>query len=129
MSEELKELNIEIHAGADFAMTFGVKDEYYQPVDLTGATIEGQVRQYAEAAEYYPFFINSIPADGVICLTIPFEETQQIGFDKGVYDVFITYADGTNGRSDSADGETDARGRDHQRRPGTGEATVQGSRR
>ena len=94
MSEELKELNIEIHAGADFALTFDVKDEFYQPVDLTGATIEGQVRQYAEAAEYYPFFINSIPASGIICLTIPFEETQQIGFDKGVYDVFITNADG-----------------------------------
>ena len=86
-------LDITIECGADFALSFLVRDDEGTLIDLTGATVEAQVREYAEAADYFAFTAVHNGQGGRVSLSMPHEVTASIGFSRGVYDVFIDYPD------------------------------------
>lgn len=85
--------NIVIEKGADFYMSFRVTDDEDNVVDLTGATVTAHLREYAEADEYIAFTTTHNGAGGKVTLTMPHEDTAQIGYTQGVYDVFVEFPD------------------------------------
>lgn len=88
-----KVLNIVIEKGADFYKSFTVTDDEDNAVDLTGATVTAHLREYAEADEYIAFTATHNGAGGKVTLTMPHEDTAQIGYTQGVYDVFVEFPD------------------------------------
>ena len=97
MAEENK-LNILIESGADFVLPFTWYDNNGNPYDLTGATIEAQLRETASSPDAYDFICTHNGAGGRITITLPNEITSDISFSYGVYDVFVTPAGGTRMR-------------------------------
>lgn len=87
--------DITIESGEDFLLTLWTSDDEGNPIDLTGATISAQLREYPEAAEYKQFTIEHNGEGGVILLTMPHEDTADIAYTSGVYDVFVTPSGGT----------------------------------
>ena len=92
---ESAQLNILIETGADFILPHRIKDENGEPMDLTGATVVGQLREFAEAADSFEFSCMHNGTGGRILVTMPHETTSQITYADGVYDVKVTLADGT----------------------------------
>ena len=92
---ETAELNILIETAADFVLPYTVKDDDGKPLDLTGATVSAQLREFAEAADAFDFFCIHNGSGGRITITMPHETTSQIAFRQGVYDVRVVMADGT----------------------------------
>ena len=86
--------NIALECGADFVMLHPVTDENGDPKDLTGATIEAQLRHFAQDTEYFLFTTYHNGAGGRITLAMPHELTAEISYVDGVYDVFVNYPDG-----------------------------------
>ena len=95
MSITTKQLDITVECGADFYMSFLVRDDGDALVDLTGATVSAHLREYAEAQDYFAFTAVHNGAGGKVTLTMPHEDTSQIGYSAGVYDVFVTFPDTT----------------------------------
>lgn len=91
----MKQYDITIEAGADFARGFVLRDDEDQPRDLTGTELAAEFRAFAEAAEYIPFSVIHGGEQGRISLVMPHEGTSQIFCERGVYDCFILYPDGT----------------------------------
>ena len=87
--------DIVIHAGADYALTFYMRDAENNLIDLTGADIQAQLKPFAESMDSIPFEVQQNGAGGRIQLTIASNVTERIHWDTGVYDVFIYYPDGT----------------------------------
>ena len=92
---ETAELNILIETGTDFVLPHKIKDENGNPLDLTGATVSAQLREFAEAADAFDFHCMHNGSGGRISVTMPHETTSLIAFRQGVYDVKVTLADGT----------------------------------
>lgn len=88
-----KKFDIEIDAGADFYLAFRIKDSGGTPRDLTGATVEAQLREYAEAKDHFDFVAAHNGEGGWIYLSMPWTETEKIGFTNGDYDVFTVQGD------------------------------------
>lgn len=86
-----KLLNIVIEKGADFHMSFTVTDDEDNLIDLSGATVTAYLREYAEADDYFAFTATHNGLGGKVSLTMPHEDTAQIGYTKGVYDVFVQF--------------------------------------
>lgn len=85
--------DITIKAGSDYAVDFAYEQDDGTPVSLAGWTAEAQLRDFPQM--YYAHdFTCSADQDG-IHLTMPHEETAEIRFDKGSYDVFIIPPDGS----------------------------------
>lgn len=95
MTISTKVHNINIEAGADFFLPFTVRDDSDVLVDLTGAIVTGQIREYAEAPDYIQFTAVHNGAGGHVKLSLAHEDTASIGFMDGVYDVFIDFPDTT----------------------------------
>ena len=93
MAQETKQVNITIEAGADFQMFFTVRDDSDRLIDLTGATVEAQLREYAEASDYLEFTATHNGAGGRVSIYMAHEDTAAIPYSAGVYDVYITDAD------------------------------------
>ena len=93
MAEENK-YNILIEAGADFVLPWYWYDSNGNPVNLTGATIEGQLRHFAEDTSFVEFVCTHNGAGGRITITLPNEITGNLAWTSGVYDVFVTPAGG-----------------------------------
>lgn len=91
---ESAQLNVLIETGADFILPHRIKDENGEPMDLTGATVVGQLREFAEAADSFEFACMHNGTGGRILVTMPHETTSQITYASGVYDVLVTLADG-----------------------------------
>ena len=87
--------DIEIYAAADYVLPVTLRDENRQPIDLTGATVEAAVAEFAGSAETTPFAAVHNSSGGHITLTLPHEITERLSYSDGVYDVFVTYADGS----------------------------------
>lgn len=92
---EGKQLDIIIECGADFSLYFLVRDSENALVDLTGAVVSAHLREYAEAQDYFAFTATHNGAGGKVTLTMPHEDTAEIGYTRGVYDVFIDFPDET----------------------------------
>lgn len=82
--------DITIECGADFFLSFLVRDGTNALVDLTGAVIEAHLREYSEASDYFAFTAVHNNGGGRITLTMPHEDTAEIGYTSGVYDVYVT---------------------------------------
>lgn len=88
--------NILVQQGATFFKQVSLKDVDGVPVDLTGATIQGQIRENYDSDTSIAFSTSiTDEAGGVFTLTIADETTSTITFDRGVYDVEVHYLDGT----------------------------------
>lgn len=85
----LKQVNILMECGADFTMGIVIRDDSNSLVDLTGYTVTAQLREYAEAQDYFEFTATHNNAGGRITISMPHEDTAQISYTSGVYDVFI----------------------------------------
>ena len=92
---ESAQLNILIETGADFVLPHTIYDNDHNPVDLTGARVTAQLREFAEAADAYDFICWHNGTGGKIWISMPHETTSQIPFAEGEYDVKVTLADGT----------------------------------
>lgn len=90
MTQEIKQVDITIEAGADFQMLFIVRDESGNLVNLTGSTVEAQLREYAEASDYLQFTATHNGSGGKVSISMPHEDTAVIPYTAGVYDVYIT---------------------------------------
>ena len=89
MAEENR-LNIGIECGIDFVMPFTWYDENGDPMDLTGATVEAQLREYEASPDFFEFACYHNGAGGRITVTMLHETTAQIPYSYGVYDVHVT---------------------------------------
>ena len=92
---ETKQVNIIMEQGASFWMSFTVRDDDDNLVSLVGTTVVAQLREYAEASDYIQFTATHNGSGGRVTITMPHEETANIPYTSGVYDVFIYYANGT----------------------------------
>ena len=86
--------DITIHAGANYQLTFYMRDANNGLQDLTGMDIQAQLRPFAESSKCITFDVESNGAGGVCQLTLTPDVTERIDFDKGVYDVMMTDSDG-----------------------------------
>ena len=95
-SLETKQVNITIEAGATFQMYFTVRDDNQSLIDLTGCTVEAQLREYPEAQDYFQFTATHNNSGGRVSITMQYEDTAAIPYSTGYYDVYIT--DSSNNR-------------------------------
>ena len=92
---ESAQLNILIETGSDFVLSHTIYDDNHNPVDLTGAIVTAQLREFAEATDAIDFHCWHNGTGGKIWITMPHEASSQISFTEGEYDVKVTLADGT----------------------------------
>lgn len=99
-----KKLDLLIEQGATFEIPIVYKEDN-QPVDLTGATVKAQFRERISSADPVISLDNGVdgglvvtPLDGKIVMTILPEQTETLKVYKGVWDMLITFADGTKFR-------------------------------
>jgi len=97
MAEENK-YNIVIEAGADFVLPWYWYDSNGNPVNLTGATIEAQLRHFAEDTNFVEFICTHNGAGGRITITLPNEITTSLAWTSGVYEVMVTPVGGLRTR-------------------------------
>ena len=95
---EDNKLNIAIECGADFRMKFTITDDNDQPIDLTGAIVEAQLRQYESAVDYFQFVATHNDTGGTVTMTLPKEVTNLVSYSSGYYDVFVTLSGGSRSR-------------------------------
>ena len=93
-----KKLNIIIETNADFIMSITLRDDNGQIISLAGATVEAQLRQFAEASDSIPFSVTHNGAGGRIRMAMVHEQTAEIGYSQGVYDIVVTFADETTAK-------------------------------
>ena len=87
MKETLKH-DLTIPVGADYQVDFIYEEDDGTVVDVSDWTVESQIREYPEANDCIEFTCTA-DEDG-FHLTLSAEETEQLTFSQGVYDVFIT---------------------------------------
>lgn len=100
-------VNITIDQGSTFVLPFQLFDEDNEPVSLSGATIAGKIRHAPEDAAAIVSFTGTVvdgdEGEGQVSLTAA--QTAALAVDDSgdcerdltcrIYDVEVTYADGT----------------------------------
>lgn len=90
-----KKLDIVLETGIDFDMSMTLYDSNNVPIDFTGSTVDAQLRQYAEAADSFPFSVSHNNTGGRVALHMGHEMTAEIPYSTGVYDVRVNFYDGS----------------------------------
>lgn len=83
--------NLVVDQGADFETTITLEDERFDPINLTGYTVTGQVRRTYKSSTSSSFTITVTNAlNGTI--TIRFPATVSAGMKSGryVYDIYAS---------------------------------------
>lgn len=95
-------LAITIYQGATFKRIIRLKDSANAAIDLTGSTARMQIRQaitdttpLIELTAANSRATITDAANGEITLLIADEDTAELDFVKGVYDLEVEYSDGT----------------------------------
>lgn len=95
-------LDITIYQGATFKRIIRLKNSAMAEIDLTGSTARMQIRQaitdatpLIELTAANDRATITDAANGEITLWIADEDTAELDFFKGVYDLEIEYSDGT----------------------------------
>ena len=83
-----------IYRGADFGISFTVKDETGTILDLTGCTVTSQLRKSAMDPNHIDFICTHNNSGGLVLMNMPWSRTAGINFTHGVFDVIITDEDG-----------------------------------
>ena len=94
MADENK-YNIKIECGTDFVLPFVWTDDNGNPYNLTGATVTAQLREYSGSPDALDFICTHNNAGGRIMLVMPNEVTKQITYSYGVYDVTVSFVNGS----------------------------------
>lgn len=91
-----------IYQGATFRPVIRLKDGDGNPVDLTGATVRMQIRlSHASSAVLLALdedngrALITDPVQGTISLFVSADDTADLTFRSGVYDLEVEYVDGT----------------------------------
>jgi hypothetical protein len=92
--------DLTIKAGDNYSVDFDYTDDDEVSVDVSGWTVESQIREYPEAINAIAF-TGTADASGYH-LSMDAETTRKLRFAQGVYDVFIT--DGSGIRSKLIEG-------------------------
>lgn len=105
-SNTAAEYTLKIDQGADFNLQFLLKDSAGDPIDLTGCSIEGQMRTTTEDAIAYDLTVgfSGTPTDGIVNVSMDATDTSLLPVlasrtPKRVptyfcYDIALTKADG-----------------------------------
>lgn len=83
--------DLTINAGADYSIDFIYTDDDEVPVDVTGWTVEAQLRPFTEDSTHIDF-VCTADTDG-FHLALASGTTSEITYTSGVYDVFVTDPD------------------------------------
>lgn len=85
-------INLLIESGEDWSVSFNLRDEYEQYINLTSfAVVAKMARNYRKAAT--KINLNAaitMPAEGEVTLTLNSTQTSGLKFGRYVYDVIIT---------------------------------------
>lgn len=83
--------NIVVEQGCDFAINFELEDTATnQPKNLVGYGITAQLRKTYSSSNYVSFACSiSVPADGVVSLSLTDAQTSSLRPGRYVYDVLI----------------------------------------
>lgn len=84
---DIPKYDLTIMQGQDYTIDLIYAEDDETPIDVTGWTIDSHLKQYPHALDYFPF--NCTADESGFHLSLPKEETDQITFSKGFYDVFI----------------------------------------
>ena len=88
--------NIEVYQGADFSYVITIKDDTGTPINLTGSSFSGRIREEYGVGTAYDFTFTPIDLVlGKFKMSMSHVITSTLGFSKGVYEVDLTYSDGT----------------------------------
>ena len=88
MMEDTLVYDITIKAGVDYSIDFDYTDDDEVSVDVSGWTVESQIREFPEAITYIGF--TGTADEHGFHLTMDSSTTSKLHFATGVYDVFIT---------------------------------------
>lgn len=87
--------DINIEKASTFSVTAYIKDETETPVDLAECTVYGTLREYPEDNHPIYFTIDTGDEIGRITFSLSAEQTADIGYRYGAYDIFIRYPNNT----------------------------------
>ena len=87
--------DININTGEDFSLTFTVYGNGSTPVDLTGAVVSAQIREYPEGLTETDFACVHNGKGGQITISMAHEATAALGYNYGWFEVKVTFTDET----------------------------------
>lgn len=88
--------DLRIDQGASYVLELQMADESGNALDMTGCTAASQIRQSHTSAAYSAIFTCAVDVpNALITLTLTGAQTAAISHRKGVWDVELTYQDGT----------------------------------
>ena len=90
----IEHYDIEMNCGEDFSLTFTLRDDNGQTVDLTGAVVDACLKEFPESVSETPFIVLHNNSGGKITLLMHHETTEHIGYTYGMYSVLVTYSNG-----------------------------------
>jgi len=92
--------NIILEQGASFSQTLNLTDDVAAPIDLTGATVISKFREASQKDVSYSFtcIVQAPETDGQIDWSMDSATTATIPTGRGVYDLTVTYSNGTSQR-------------------------------
>jgi hypothetical protein len=95
-------LDFTIYQGATFRPKIRLRDSQQNPIDLTGATVRMHIKlSYTSSAVLLALIeengraLVTDPVNGEISLHVSAEDTTELAFRSGVYDLEVEYVDGT----------------------------------
>lgn len=88
MKDDILRYEITIHPNEDYQMDIIYADDDELPVDMTGWTVEAQLREFPEAHDGLDFTCSADSEK--ITISMAHDLTEGIGYNYGYYDVYIT---------------------------------------
>lgn len=88
--------NLKIDQGATFEVSFYLKDEYNNPIDLTGFTGTSKIKKAYGYTNCCSFDVTINEEAGLVSLLINAEDTAEIPAGTYVYDCVLTNDDTTS---------------------------------
>ncbi len=81
--------NIVIDQGTSFETAISVTDDAGQPIDLTNATAQSQVRKHFQSSNAISFDTQTITSQGQVVLSLSANVTANVVPGRYVYDVVL----------------------------------------
>lgn len=83
--------NLAVDQGADFETTITLEDEHFDPINLSGYTVTGQIRRTYKSTTAYNFTISVTDAsDGIITIRVPASVSAVMKSGRYVYDIYVS---------------------------------------
>lgn len=88
-------MDIVIDCAGDFGMSFTLRDEEGDLIDLTGAVVTAQLREFPESLDHFDFSCSHNGQGGQVVIGMSWRVTAKIPYTRGVYDVFVDFPNDT----------------------------------